>query len=378
MYDFYYSKLLNDTSKFLPRVGNKGVTFFSNGAQDDSAHALQVVDLEDPQISAWLRGEDFLASWKTPTQPRYDSNAKLRILIGSPEIHSSDAEVLPLPLSKEVFEEVRAHWQLPKELLRMMLSTLPFAMRFDVTTSDATHSRSGLLARSARSRDWNFCLGLVHDREHDITNVVINGLQAAEVEILLKCLRESLPVLTDPMILPLFLLELKVHYFAVLLEKRAAGIEDIELATGMRHGFSTNPRRRESRHLERERLLKDINFDEITQKLTGLTGTLSFCHMTFSTSLKALELIHEVRTHFLASVQGGESGLSSSRGAVDIRLSYLRELILGAQSHGEVLSARTRAQVQTVSPFSSFKRQKTDLRPLGLQHDRPEGQQTQY
>jgi hypothetical protein len=257
-----------------------------------------------------------------------------------------------------------------------MLSTLPIAMRFDAITTGATSSGFGLLMRSARSRDWNFCLGLLHDRERDATNVVINGLQAAEVEILLKCLHESLPVLTDPTVLPLFLLELKVHYFAVLLEKRAAGIEEIELATGMRHGFSSNPKRRESRHLERERLLKDINFDEITQKLTGLTGTLSFCHMTFSTSLEALKLIDTVRTQDLASKPS--QGVASIKSSVETRLQYLRQLILGAQSHGEVLSARTRAQVQTVSPCLLCPAPNANPNSQGIQHDRSEGQQTQY
>ncbi len=273
---------------------------------------------------------------------------RLRLLIGSPEQHQSDAEILPLPMSRETFETVRTDWNMPKELLRMMLSTLPVATEFRAVTR-CGEALSGLMLRSARSRDWNFCLGLVHDRVAGITHAIVNGLQGGEVAQLLKCLRESCRQLSDPMLLPMFLLELKVHYFAVLLEKRAEGIEDIELATGMRHGFSSNARRKEAGNREREKLLRELNFYEITQKLTGVTGTLSFCDMTFASSLRALELVCMLRNR-PSHAQSGLQGVSGEVGAaaIETRLAYLRELIVGAQAHSGVLSARTKAQVQTV------------------------------
>ena len=221
----------------------------------------------------------------------------------------------------------------------MMLSSLPITNEFRARDS-LGRSITGIMVRSARSRDWNFCLALAYNEETGFLQGLLNGMQAGEIQMLLKCLKESSQELSDPMLLPIFLLELKVHYFAVLLEKRAAGIEEIEYTTGMRHGFSSNPRRNPVKDAERERLLKDLDFDQITQKLTGLTGTLSFCHMTFSSSLRALEVVTAVRARFLAGHR--------TLGEVDTRITYLRELIVGSQALGGVLSDRTKAQVQTV------------------------------
>lgn len=228
----------------------------------------------------------------------------------------------------------------------MMLSTLPIATKFQSKDS-LGRDITGLLMRSGRSRDWNFCLGLVYNEQTGVLRGMLNGMQDEEIQLLLKCLRKCPQHLYNPMLLPIFLIELKVHYFAVLLEKRAEGIEDIEYATGMRHGFSSNPRRNVTRDRERERILKDLDFDPITQKLTGVTGTLSFCDMTFTSSLRALELVCTMR-QWASTISGQPRKNAESQGVLDTRTAYLRELIVGAQAHGAVLSARTKAQVQTV------------------------------
>lgn len=241
---------------------------------------------------------------------------------------------------------------MPTELLRMMLSTLPIATQFQ-TTDAAGRSITGVMVRSARSRDYNFCLGLAYNEETGLIRGILNGMQNKEIELLLTCLRKSAEHLRNPALVPIFLIELKVHYFAVHLEKRAEGIEKIEYETGMRHGFSSNPRRSAVRAREREQLFKDLDFDEITQKLTGVTGTLSFCDMTFTSSLRALDLVCGLRERNLA-LQGQCQGTIDFGSRVDLntRLDYVRELIVGAQAHGAVLSARTRAQVQTVRVLS--------------------------
>jgi hypothetical protein len=168
------------------------------------------------------------------------------------------------------------------------------------------------------------------------------------------------------MLLPIFLLELKVHYFAVLLENRAERIEKIELATGMKREFSPNANGKAARHREGEQLLKGLDFDEITQKLTGGTGTLSFCDMTFASSLRALELVCSVKDRIRCLTNARPEKIDpNSVYAVDTRVAYLRELIVGAQAHSGVLSARTKAQVQTVRNASNndFVEKASDTRP---------------
>ncbi|KAH0846135.1 hypothetical protein FOPE_12212 [Fonsecaea pedrosoi] len=73
--------------------------------------------------------------------------------------------------------------------------------------------------------------------------------------------------------------------------------------------------------------------------------------MTFASSLRALEIVCTVRNRLNHKRLEG-SGLNVQSG-LDTRISYLRELIVGAQLHGQVLSARTRAQVQTVRASTS-------------------------
>ncbi len=337
MHDFYYSRLLGDPTKFQPRLGNRYVEFLMSNVNDQ-----KIIDrkIEEADIKGWVEQEgrsDHIDDARH--KALHNRTPYLRLLIGSPEQHQSDAKILSLPISRETFEAVRTAWGLPKELLRMMLSSLPITNEFRANDS-LGRSITGIMVRSARSRDWNFCLALAYNEATGVLHGLLNGMQAGEIQMLLQCLQESSQELSDHMLLPIFLLELKVHYFAVLLEKRAAGIEEIEYMTGMRHGFSSNPRRNPVKDTERERLLKDLDFDQITQKLTGLTGTLSFCHMTFTSSLRALEAVTTVRIRLLA----GHRTLRE----VDTRITYLRELIVGSQALGGVLSDRTKAQVQTV------------------------------
>lgn len=229
------------------------------------------------------------------------------------------------------------------------MSTLPLNVTIDTVDADG-QTVKGLMLRAGRSRDWNFCLGLVHYPSTGTTCALLTGMQHDEIEKLSRCLRESRLHIPDPLLLPVFLVELRVHFFALLLEKRALGIEDIEYSTGMRHGFSTDPRKIALTDHERKLKAKMLDFDPITQKLTGVTGTLSFCDMTFSSSKQALETIVKMRTAIGIQKCTLKLNLRDQQlsGALDRRIDYLGELINGSQAYGAVLSARTRAQVQTV------------------------------
>ncbi|KIW70713.1 hypothetical protein PV04_02957 [Phialophora macrospora] len=359
MHDFYYTRLLGNDSKFKPRPGNRCVDVVDLDAAGDPI--LLEREITEDKIKDWIAKDNPPSLGCSHDGTTGRGRIRLRLLIGSPEEHSSDAEILPLPISRGTFETIRTTWSMPTELLRMMLSTLPIAVPI-WTVNGLAQPINGLMMRSARSRDWNFCLGLVHNAETETVHAIVNGLQADEIGQLLTCLRESRSCLSDPMILPIFLLELKVHYFAVLLENRAERIERIELATGMKHEFSPSAGRKEERHRERERLLKQLDFDEITQKLTGGTGTLSFCDMTFASSLGALEHVCSVRDRIrnLPNLRPDRINATSTN-AIDTRVAYLRELIVGAQAHGGVLSARTKAQVQTVYSMIGQKDNKLNI-----------------
>jgi Mg2+ and Co2+ transporter CorA len=272
----------------------------------------------------------------------------LRLLIGSPEAHNEkDAEMLPLPMSRRTYELICGRLSLPSEFLRMMLSTLPLVPRFDPIDADGQQWK-GLMVRSGRSRDWNFCLGILHNTEAGVTVGILNGLQSPEIEKLLQCLRNSKSEAVDPMLVPALLLELKVNHFAKLLEKRALGLEAIEYATGMRHGFSEDPKRNALIDEWRRENAKKLDFDPITQKLTGVTGTLSFCDMTFQSSRRALDAVAGFRRECAASPTRLQQSKHSDSSALTRRVDYLYELIEGSLYHSAVLSARTKAQIQTV------------------------------
>lgn len=171
---------------------------------------------------------------------------------------------------------------------------------------------------------------------------VIHGLDEQEIAIFRECLRESLELSHSPMIIPTILTELKVHYFARLLEKRDEGLTTIEFQTGMRHGFSEDITRNGTKQ---DRLAKraELDFDLKTQQLTGLAGTFAFCNLSLDVGLRSLELIEKISVvlHQGVNDQGILHPLSG-------RIEYLRALIIGAQSHRLLLQQRMTAQVQTV------------------------------
>jgi Mg2+ and Co2+ transporter CorA len=332
MFDFYYSQLLSDPTKLQPRDGNRYIELveLANGSVTYTER-----DIDEHQIVTLLQDTAI-----SHTSQQAETRSSLRLIIGSPEEHESDAKILPLPFSKTTFEAIRTQWNMPTELLRMMLSSLPLSVPFKSTTGSA-----GILMRGARSRDWNFCVAVTYDPSTRTTLGLINGMQEREVQKLVTCLQQSKQLIGDPTLVPLFLLELRVHFFAVLLENRAAGIEDIEYETGMRHGFSQDPQRQRRLDRDVQDRLRTLDFHSITRKLTGVTGTLSFCDMAFETSQKALDLVKAIRT--TVEVPGVEQD-SRSMNTIQGRINYLEQLIAGANALSGVLDARTKAQVQTV------------------------------
>jgi hypothetical protein len=205
------------------------------------------------------------------------------------------------------------------------------------------------MIRGGRSRDWNYCLGLAYNPVTGVTCGIIQGLQVQEIEKLRRCLQLSQEHFRQPTLVPLFLIELKTHFFAVLLESRALGLEEIEYETGMKHGFSSDPTHNPALSLQRKSHVS-LDFDPITQKLTGLTGTLAFCDLTFESSLRSLEVTVALNQKVLENIsQDCSRETFTYAGPLPLRVAYLRTLIAGAQAHRNVLLQRTRAQVQTVS-----------------------------
>jgi hypothetical protein len=198
---------------------------------------------------------------------------------------------------------------------------------------------TGILIRSGRSRNWSFCTAALHHPTTDTTTCIIHGLDQREIAKLKECL---LKVPHHPMTVPIILTELKIHYFARLLEKRDKGLEKIECETGMRHGLSEHPHRNGTKE---ERLARRaiIDFDLKTQQLTGLAGTFAFCDLTFNIASRSIELIEKVSQALHQGPTGQNLPLSLSR-----RMEYLKGLIIGAQYHRLLLQQRTTAQVQTV------------------------------
>lgn len=201
------------------------------------------------------------------------------------------------------------------------------------------------MLRSARSRDCSFSLALVYDRHSGSVSGLLHGLQEHEAERLLSSLHKSIDVVEDPLLFPLILFEMKIHFFALLLENRARGLEDLEESTGMRH-FNTQNKETEE---ERTKKLQHLSFSDITQKLTGIAGTLAFCEMTFESCLEGLSVARAWRdkiiNHSTESATGCRWNVCTG---IERRSMYIESLAAGARAHGRVLEARRAAQVQTV------------------------------
>lgn len=327
MCDHCYSEQLGNSSNFSPRETNKLLDIY------DPISASNVKcypkDASEEDILRWLRRPGGVGR-----------SRRLQILIWEWSKPKSDAANVPLPISCDMLEAIREAWYFPHELLQMLLSTMPLATQL---VMDVGH---GLFLRSARSRDWSFCLTLMYSRESGTISGLIYGLRSGELERLLLRLHGSCNALKDPILLPLLLLERKVYFFGSLLENRARGLEEIEESTGMVHGFDE----RREREMERPEKSLKINFDPIIQKLTGIAGTLAFCKMTFESSLEGLNVASTWRGQILkTSREPDRIGLRwTAAPDINRRISYLRKFISGALQQVQVLDARRAAQVQTV------------------------------
>jgi hypothetical protein len=347
MYDFYYERLLGDASKFKPRAGTRYLELWDQG--NGSPVRCEEGELHESQISPWLH-KVMPETIQAPEAGGKSSTSRLRLLIGSPEVHENDAQIIELPFSPDTFEQIRSAWTLPTEFLRMLLSTLPIRTSFSFNSLAGDPEQIVLMLRGGRSRDWNYCLALTHDIATGITCAMIQGLEAHEIELLVQCLKSSREHVEKPMLLPLYLTELKTHFFAVLLEKRAVSLEAIEKETGMSHGFSNDPKRNQRLDADRQQDLAKVDFEPITQKLTGLTGTLAFCDLTFQANRQDLDLIIATarKTPNARTSHKQSTNHDETRPDPDQRANYLKNLISGAQAHRSVLLERTKAQVQTV------------------------------
>lgn len=283
--------------------------------------------------------------------------------MGPPEEHNNDTEILPLPISSSTFEEIKLRWNFPSELLRIILSTMPLATEFETDSKIGTQKLveadcisglkkanpcivPGLMLRSARSRDCSFSLALTYNRKTGNVSGLLHGLQAHEAQTLLSSLYKSIDVVEDPLLFPLILFEMKIHFFALLLENRARGLEDLEESTGMRH-FNTQSQESEAQRAEK---LQQLSFSDITQKLTGIAGTLAFCEMAFESCLQGLSVARAWRNKLISHSSNSATECRwNACTNIDRRNMYIGSLANGAKAHGRVLEARRAAQVQTVS-----------------------------
>lgn len=218
---------------------------------------------------------------------------------------------------------------------------------------------SGLMLRTARSRDRSFSLALVYDRHTGSVSGLLHGLQEHEAQQLLSLIQKSIDVVKDPLLFPLILFEMKIHFFALLLENRARGLEDLEESTGMTH-FNTQSKETEAQRIKK---LHQLGFSDITQKLTGIAGTLAFCEMTFESCMQGLSVARTWRNKIINHSIKSETGCHwNACVSIDRRFAYIESLATGAKAHGRVLEARRAAQVQTVNSFQN--RYPADL-PIG-------------
>ena len=150
------------------------------------------------------------------------------------------------------------------------------------------------------------------------------------------------------MLLPVILVEFKIHHFAMLLERRARGLDHIEYETGMPHGFSNCPEHNTVSREERLRSRETLDFDLI-QKLTSLAD------LTFQNGSRSLQLVEELARR----IQDSDAASTTkdhfpTPPSLTRRIEYVKALIAGAQNTRRLLEQRTQAQIRTVKPELIF------------------------
>lgn len=139
---------------------------------------------------------------------------------------------------------------------------------------------------------------------------------------------------------------MKINFFALLLEKHASALEVLEESTGMRH-FNTQSEYTEEQKTEK---MQNLSFSDITQKLTGIAGTLAFCEWTFESCLDGLSVSRTWRNKIIDHSTKSQTDCRwNACTSIERRVAYIQSLAAGAGAHGRLLEARRAAQVQTVS-----------------------------
>jgi hypothetical protein len=111
---------------------------------------------------------------------------------------------------------------------------------------------------------------LAYNPPTDVTSGLLQGWELGEIEQLWKCFRSAQKYFQQPVLIPLFLVELKTRFFAVLPEHRASVLEETKYETGTKYGYSLEPALR----LERRKSRVSLDFGPINHELASLAGTL--------------------------------------------------------------------------------------------------------
>ncbi|PSN63841.1 hypothetical protein BS50DRAFT_637191 [Corynespora cassiicola Philippines] len=340
--------------------------------------------LKEKEITAWV---EEARSASGPVE------SGMRILLCPKATSTGKALSGKLPFSRETYLALSQAWRIPPLFLRAIAQKLSIVTKQAVprfspppasplvsspsspgpktsfseihthyperAKSAVSDSASSLLIRGDVDWTWDYTLHLTHDPVNNMTLALIVGLTATEIDLVLSYVSamvspsspcKSLP--TNPLLLPVILLDLACDETSALIKLRLKILSRIQQRTGMDrfNSLKTVPIAGERKIGEGE-VQEELDLDVIMLRLTCLSDWVAAQKGFIGIQTRVVGVVAD----WMAHLQDGEKqrihgggNLRDEEDVLEERLGFIKECLQAAEAKCEYLTSSIGAQVQTI------------------------------
>lgn len=335
-----------------------GSTFGAFGA----AHFVEVVQWshstsdcwrgpleQEDAVITWLRTEDEIdgAHMKTPT-------ARLRLL-AIPHSPKNRETLLPLPISKSLFQVISEHMQLSQSYIQVLSSGMATYLRSPTLPHHDSWECAKFIFQENSYSSCPFSIALTYKLSTRTAFALMFGAPLATWLGVHDCIMDGIfryltiasPAIAAPMLLPVMIKELMARNWNRYVDQCHQEVFDVELATKMRKGLVNVPYITITDDTVPD--LKSIDLVEITRSLNSVSTKLAFSSMQCRSSLQVLSFIAGIHKDFQSkAILPTNDDLDSIQSSLAAKIEHLQSWLEGIEARCTYLTQRAQAQVQTV------------------------------
>lgn len=281
----------------------------------------------------------------------------------------SEDDLLPIPLSPKLFEEVSEVFGIPSSYMEIMklrshvfvqtqVGYHPFYPNARGKQCMMNHKKSklilipGYVLQSTRSINGNFCASISFQGHRGLTYAFVHGLDPREIRGVKIRLRQLVSLTVLPTVIPIVLLEFREGTCRRALEECRTTVEKIESETGLRPQWWALRNKTIPRAPRNITLSGDSDFERITQDITTAATKLAYVRYRCNTYLPMLDSMNCVSKEVVLNAPPDRTKeWEEALIGMDSCIGRLRAVLECIQERTEYQSARADIQRQTVSGF---------------------------